>query len=77
MPGLRWLVNINCALRSQSQPLSPLNQVNRVNNLVSMHRKCLEAVNDPNQDIGEFDSEAQKKIKGFRNKLVTSHTRNK
>ena len=61
----------------KANPYLPLNQVNRVNNLVSMHRKCLEAVNNPNQDIGEFDSEAQKKIKGFRNKLVTSHTRNK
>ena len=71
-----WLISTApCAHRVN--PYLPLNQVNRVNNLVSMHRKCLEAVNDPNQDIGEFDSEAQKKIKGFRNKLVTSHTRNK
>lgn len=71
-----WLISTApCAHRVN--PYLLLNQVNRVNNLVSMHRKCLEAVNDPNQDIGEFDSEAQKKIKGFRNKLVTSHTRNK
>ena len=42
-----------------------------------MHRKCLDAVNNPNQDISEFDTKAQKKIKGFRDKLVNSHTRNK
>ena len=57
-------------------PYLPLNQVNRVNNLVSMHKKCLDAVNDPKQDISDFEAEAQKKIKGFRDKLVTSHTRN-
>lgn len=71
-----WLIS-TAPCTHRVNPYLPLNQVNRVNNLVSMHRKCLEAVNDPNQDIGEFDSEAQKKIKGFRNKLVTSHTRNK
>ena len=77
MPGLRWLVNINCALRSQSQPLSPAESSEPCQQSGLYAQKCLEAVNDPNQDIGEFDSEAQKKIKGFRNKLVTSHTRNK
>jgi hypothetical protein len=35
------------------------------------------AVNNPSQDIGEFDEKAQKKIIGYREKLVPSHTRNK
>ncbi len=71
-----WLISTTpCTHRVN--PYLPLNQVNRVNNLVSMHRKCLDAINNPEQDISEFDAEAQKKIKGFRDKLVTSHTRNK
>lgn len=71
-----WLISVTpCTHRVD--PNLPLNKVNRVNNLVSMHRKCLDAVNNPNQDISEFDTKAQKKIKGFRDKLVNSHTRNK
>ena len=57
-------------------PCLPLNQVNRVNNLVSLHKKCFDAVNNPNQDISEFDSKTQQKIKGLRDKLITSHTCN-
>ena len=71
-----WLISVTpCTHRVD--PNFPLNKVNRVNNLVSMHRKCLDAVNNPNQDISEFDTKAQKKIKGFKDKLVNSHTRNK
>ncbi len=58
-------------------PNLPLNKVNRVNNLVSLHEKCFRAVNNPNLDISEFDAKAQKKIIGYREKLVPSHTRNK
>lgn len=57
-------------------PNLPLNQVNRVNNLVSLHRKCFEAVNNSEQDISEFDENAKKKILGYREKLDISHTRN-
>lgn len=57
-------------------PNLPLNQVNRVNNLVSLHRKCFEAVNNSEQDISEFDENAKKKILGYRGKLDISHTRN-
>lgn len=71
-----WLISATPCVH-RVNPYLPLKQVNRVNNLVSTHRKCLDAVNNPNQDISEFDAEAQKKIKGFRDKLVTSHTRNK
>ena len=58
-------------------PHLPLNQVNRVNNLVSFHKECFMAVNNPAQDISQFDVKAQKKIIGYREKLVPSHTRNK
>ena len=63
-----WMHRIN--------PHLPLNQVNRVNNLVSLHKKCFEAVNNPSLDISEFEAKAQKKIIGYREKLVPSHTRN-
>ena len=58
-------------------PFLPIDKVNRVNNLVSLHRKCSEAVNNPDMDISEFSAKAQKKIIGYRGKLVHSHTRNK
>ena len=71
-----WLISTApCAHRVN--PYFPLNQVNRVNNLISLHKKCFIAVNNPNQDISEFDVKAQKKIVGYRDKLVISHTRNK
>lgn len=57
-------------------PNLSLNKVNRVNNLVSLHRKCFLAVNNPNMDISEFDTKAQKKIIGYRGKLVQTHTCN-
>lgn len=58
-------------------PFLPIDKVNRVNNLVSLHRKCSEAVNNPDMDISKFSAKAQKKIIGYRGKLVHSHTRNK
>jgi len=67
--GTPWAHRVN--------PYLPLNQVNRINNLVSLHKKCFDAVNNPNQDISQFDVKAQKKIIGYREKLVPSHTRNK
>lgn len=71
-----WL--IDCApWAHRINPNLPLNKVNRVNNLVSLHKKCFMAVNDSNQDISQFDVNAQKKIIGYREKLVPSHTRNK
>ncbi len=70
-----WLIaSTPCTHRIN--PYLPLNQVNRVNNLVSLHRKCLEAVNNPEVDISEFDEKAQQKIRRYREKLITSHTRN-
>ncbi len=71
-----WLIS-STPWTHRVNPNLPLNKVNRVNNLISLHRKCLDAVNNPNYDISEFDAKAQKKIIGYREKLVPSHTRNK
>ena len=71
-----WLIS-GTPWAHRIDPHLPLNKVNRVNNLVSLHKKCFDAVNYLNQDINEFDVKAQKKILGLREKLVPSHTRNK
>ena len=71
-----WLIS-STPWTHRVNPNLPLNKVNRVNNLISLHKKCLDAVNNPNYDISEFDVKAQKKIIGYREKLVPSHTRNK
>ena len=70
-----WLISTT-PWAHRINPNLPLDKVNRVNNLVSLHKKCFMAVNDPSQDISEFDEKAQKKIIGYREKLVPSHTRN-
>ena len=70
-----WLIS-STLYAHRINPNLPLNKVNRVNNLVSLHKKCYLAVNSPAQDISEFDVKAQKKIIGYREKLVISHTRN-
>ena len=71
-----WLIS-SVPYTHRIYPYLPLDKVNRVNNLVSLHEKCFRAVNNPNLDISEFDVKAQKKIIGYREKLVPSHTRNK
>jgi len=70
-----WLISCT-PYAHRINPHLPLNMVNRVNNLVSLHKKCFDAVNNPDQDISLFDEKAQKKIIGYREKLVPSHTRN-
>lgn len=70
-----WIIDY-APFTHRVNPNLPLNKVNRVNNLVSLHKKCFYAVNNPSQDISEFDAKAQKKIIGYREKLVSSHTRN-
>jgi len=70
-----WLIS-GTPYAHRVNPYLPLDKVNRVNNLVSLHRKCFHAVNNARQDISEFDAKAQKKIIGYRDKLVISHTRN-
>ena len=71
-----WLIS-STPWAHRIHPNLPLNQVNRVNNLVSLHKKCFDAVNNPGVDISGFDAKAQKKIIGYREKLKHSHTRNK
>lgn len=70
-----WLIS-STPWAHRINPNLPLDKVNRVNNLVSLHKNCFMAVNNPSQDISEFDGKAQKKIIGYREKLVPSHTRN-
>jgi len=71
-----WLISCT-PWAHRINPFLPLDQVNRVSNLISLHKKCFDAVNIPNQDISEFSPKAQKKIIGYREKLVHSHTRSK
>lgn len=71
-----WLIS-GTPYAHRINPNLPLNKVNRVNNLVSLHKSCFIAVNDPSYSLNEFDEKAQKKIIGYREKLVPSHTRNK
>ena len=70
-----WLISAT-PWAHRINPNLPLDKVNRVNNLVSLHKKCFDAINDPNYDLSEFDEKARKKIIGYREKLVPSHTRN-
>ena len=70
-----WLIS-GTPLAHRVNPNLPLNKVNRVDNLVSLHKHCFDIVNNPHADISEFDVKAQKKIQGFREKLVPSHTCN-
>ena len=70
-----WLIS-STPWAHRINPNLPLNKVNRVDNLVSLHKKCFDAVNDLSQDISQFDGKAQKKIIGYREKLCSSHTRN-
>lgn len=52
-------------------PNLPLETVNRVNNLASMHKECQNAILDPTADLTKFESKARKKIEEFRKKLVS------
>ena len=70
-----WLIS-GTPYAHRVNPNLPLDKVNRVNNLVSLHKKCFDAVNNPKRNISEFDAKAQEKIIGYREKLVISHTRN-
>ena len=71
-----WLIS-STPWAHRINPNLPLNKVNRVNNLVSLHKRCFNAVNNPHIDISEFNAKAQQKILGLRGKLAHSHTRNK
>ncbi len=64
-----WLIS-HAPYTHRINPNLPLNKVDGVNNLVSLHKKCFDVVNNPEIDISEFDGKAQRKIKGYREKLV-------
>ena len=70
-----WLIS-HIPYTHRINPNLPLNKVNRVDNLVSVHKKCFEAIHNPGMNISEFDRKAQKKILGYREKLGPSHTCN-
>ena len=69
-----WLIS-SSPYTHRINPSLPQNKVNKVNNLASVHKGCLEAINNPNADITGFDAKARKKIASFREKLVCSHVK--
>ena len=71
----KWLID-NTPYTHRINPRLPLDRVNRVNNLISVHRKCYQAINMPGMDVSTFDADAQKRIRNYREKLVISHTSN-
>ena len=71
----KWLID-NTPYTHRINPRLPLDRVNRVNNLISVHRKCYQAINMPGMDVRTFDADAQKRIRNYREKLVISHTSN-
>ena len=71
----KWLID-NTPYTHRINPRLPLDRVNRVNNLISVHRKCYQAINTPGMDVSTFDADAQKRIRKYREKLVISHTSN-
>lgn len=71
----KWLID-HAPYTHRINPYLPLDKVNRVNNLVSVHKKCYMAINTPGMDISDYEKQVQKKILSYREKLVVSHTRN-
>jgi group II intron reverse transcriptase/maturase len=69
-----WLISY-APYTHRINPYLPQNQVNKVNNLVSVHKDCLDAIVNPNADITRFDTKARRKIASFREKLVHSHVK--
>lgn len=51
-------------------PNLPQNKLNRVDNLASVHKECLDAILNKNADTTNFDTKARRKIEVFREKLV-------
>lgn len=65
-----WLIS-SAPYAHHIDPNLPLDKVNKVSNLASMHRECQQAILNPNADITQFDSKARRKIEEFRKKLVS------
>ena len=71
----KWLID-HAPYTHRINPYLSLDKVNRVNNLISVHKKCYMAINTPGMDISDYEKQVQKKILSYREKLVVSHTRN-
>ena len=71
----KWLID-HTPYAHRINPNLPLEKVNRVSNLISVHKRCYMAINTPSMDISEYEKQVQKKILSYREKLVVSHTRN-
>jgi len=69
-----WLVT-GTPYTHRINPNLPQNKVNKVSNLASMHRHCMEAINNPFADITSFSAKARKKISTFREKLGKQHVK--
>lgn len=70
-----WLID-HAPFTHRINPRLPIDKVNRVNNLISLDRKCYKAINSPDMDISSFDKQIQKRINSYREKLVISHASN-
>lgn len=66
----RWLYE-GTLYTHQINPHLPLDKVNKVSNLASMHQLCFHLVHDLSTDISHIDSKTRWKIKHFREQLVT------
>ena len=71
----KWLID-HTPYTHRINPKLPLDKVNRVNNLISVHKKCYMAINTPGMDISSYDKQVQEKILSYREKLVNSYTSN-
>jgi hypothetical protein len=69
-----WLIS-RTPYAHRINPHLPQNKVNKVNNLASMHKECMEVVNNINADLNHFNSKARRKIASFREKLDSSHAK--
>ena len=72
----KWLID-HAPYTHRINPNLLLEKVNRVSNLISVHKRCYMAINTSNMDISGYKKQVQKKILSYREKLVVSHTRNK
>lgn len=72
----KWLID-HAPYTHRINPNLPLEKVNRVSNLISVHKRCYMAINTPSMDISGYEKQVQKRILSYREKLVVSHTCNK
>lgn len=63
-----WLIELTPWCH-RINPNLPINKVNKVNNLISVHRDCYFAINNQNFDLSNFDKTSINKIMSYRKKL--------